>query len=264
MKITDNLEIDGNDILMLYVEGNGVEGYQVPEDWKNPKENEDKIISSKSVNIEVSKNSSINDFDLKEGINIIFFDFIPLASGGEKMTAKDLVEKYPNAIKYIAEYSNGKWGNIVGLSNNNESLGNNFEIIPGKGYLIYMSYDFKISISGLLVKSPIPVAFSQGWNLVGIHGYSKKYTARTLIDSINSIEGLKANNVSWWPTSKSKYEGLQVEDNQEYGLDFPISSTNGYFVRINEFKPESSDCKSIIWHDGGELNGSCGNSKTIF
>jgi hypothetical protein len=54
------------------------------------------------------------------------------------------------------------------------------------------------------------------------------------------------------------YEGLQITDGQEYGFDFPISSTNGYFVRVSDFEPEDETCKSIIWHPDGDLHGNCG------
>ena len=118
-----------------------------------------------------------------------------------------------------------------------------------------------MSIGGYDLKSSIPVNLSGGWNLVGIHGYTTAYTARTLIDSMSKIDGVTANNVTWWPTSKGMYEGLQVTGEQEYGFDFPISPTNGYFVRISSFKPEDSKCKSLLWNEGGTLNGACGITK---
>ena len=75
-----------------------------------------------------------------------------------------------------------------------------------------------------------------------------------MINSVNSIEGLKANNVTYWPTSKGMYQGFQLSEGQEYGQDFPISKDLGYFVRINEIK---EDCRSIWWNPDGEGNGKC-------
>jgi hypothetical protein len=118
-----------------------------------------------------------------------------------------------------------------------------------------------MTIPGYSLTSSVPVAFSAGWNLVGVHGYTTVYTARSFIDSVNSINGLTANNVSWWPTSKSKYEGLQVDNGVEYGLDFPINPINGYFIKISKFAPTDTKCKSLIWNAGGSLNGTCGNTK---
>ena len=50
---------------------------------------------------------------------------------------------------------------------------------------------------------------------------------------------LLANTVSRWEESKSLYEGIQGEMNDQnmmefYGLDFPISKQRAYFVKITE------------------------------
>jgi hypothetical protein len=108
------------------------------------------------------------------------------------------------------------------------------------------------------IESSIPVAFKAGWNLVGINGYSQSFTARSLIDSISSIQGLTANNVTYWPTSKGRYEGFQKSENTEYGFDFPIKENQGYFIRISNFEPVSANSKSTLWQEGGSLNGTSG------
>lgn len=262
VEVENGLEVDGNDVILLYDNRDGVDGYQVPKDYQNPAENEDLILSSNALTIDVKKTSEMYTASLDDGINIVSFDKVLLGEDGSVLKAGDILKKYPKSIRYIASFSGGKWSNIIGNGENGVK-GNDFNIVPGVGYLVFMNYSSKISMSGYKLESPIPVNFSAGWNLVGIHGYSKAFTARSLIDNINTISGLTADNVSWWPTAKGKYEGLQVTDNKEYGLDFPISPSNGYFVRISKFKPEDTSCNSLIWHYGGDLNGKCGNSKTI-
>ena len=205
-------------------------------------------------------------YNLKKGINILSFDFIPVSSDGTTYTARDLVlnaSKTGVNIEYISYFDGGRW--IEGLKCTKEScVGSDFTILPGKGYLLKAAKTSAITVAAYNLKTPIPVNLSAGWNLVGIHGYPKTYTAKTFINSINTIEGLTADNVTWYPTSKGRYDGLQITENVEYGFDFPISPVNGYFVRIKKFEPKNQTCKSIIWHDGNELNGACGDSKTIF
>jgi len=177
--------------------------------------------------------------------------------------ASDLITKAANNgvnIEYISIFSGGRWYSGYSCSSGT-CTGTNFSIVPGKGYVVKSSNSGTITIPGYNLTSSVPVAFSSGWNLVGVHGYTTAYTARTLIDSINTVEGLTANNVSWWPTSKGKYEGLQFENNTEYGLDFSISPTNGYFVRISNYAPKDTACKSLLWNAGGSANGACGNTK---
>ena len=74
----------------------------------------------------------------------------------------------------------------------------------------------------------------EGWNLIGVHGSDTSYTASSLIDSIDANELLDADNVSEWSAGLSRYSGLQKEDGEEYGFDFPIDDHIGYFVRIVE------------------------------
>lgn len=79
-----------------------------------------------------------------------------------------------------------------------------FDLTFGKGYLVIADTDSTFQVSGYGIKSSIPVALSSGWNLVGIHGYTETYTASSLIDSIDTIEGLGADNVTYWPTKVRK------------------------------------------------------------
>ena len=259
-----------NTVNLFYVEVNGEDGLQMPADIDNPQVGDDLVLKSSSLEIKYAQTSEEKTLNLKAGINIISFeDILALSEDDQAATASDLItwaKKQGVDMQVVTHFNDGKWSGGVHCEDENKDncTGNDFSLIPGEGYLVIMGEDANLTVPVYGLQSSIPIAFSQGWNLVGIHGYSKAFTARTLIDSVNSIDGLTADNVSWWPTSKSKYEGLQVTDGTAYGLDFSLSSSNGYFVRINEFEPSSSDCKSIIWHDGGDLNGTCGNSKTIF
>ncbi|MDD4382356.1 MAG: hypothetical protein PHE21_03370, partial [Candidatus Dojkabacteria bacterium] len=218
-----------------------------------------------STMVSVGKNKSDYTIKLEQGINIISINFFGDVANSDSFTAIDLVKLLNRELPYvkrITQFSGGKWeGGIQINQKSGEITGNDFPIVPGRGYLIMANLDGEVKIPGYKLQSSMPVAFSSGWNLVGINGYTKAYTAKSLIESINGIEGLTADNVSWWPTSKGRYEGVQVSDGKTYGLDFAISPINGYFIRIKEYSPSDSDCKSLVWHEGGQLNGVCGNSK---
>ncbi len=254
---------NGNTIYLFYIEANGKEGIQIPADPDNPTSEEDIILDSSAFEITYSQESTAQQYEILEGINILSFNFIPVSTELGAYTAEDLINQASDngvEIQYISAFEGGRWYSGYSCSSDT-CTGTNFSIVPGRGYVIYATNDGTITVPGYNLTSSVPVAFSSGWNLVGIHGYTTAYTARTLIDSINKIEGLTSNNVSWWPISKGKYEGLQVENNTEYGLDFAISPTNGYFVRISEYAPSDTTCKSILWNEGGTLNGTCGNTK---
>lgn len=255
--------MDGKTYNLFYIESNGIEGIQIPEDMANPTSKEDFVLESNVFDINYEKVTTAQQYDIKKGINIISFNFVPVSTDSGAYTAKDVISQASTngvEVQYISTFEGGRWNSGYSCSSGT-CTGNNFTIVPGKGYLVYATQDGTVTIPGYNLTSSVPVAFSAGWNLVGVHGYTTAYTARSFVDSINKITGLTANNVSWWPTSKSKYEGLEVDNGTEYGLDFSISPNNGYFVRISKFAPTDTKCKSLIWNAGGSLNGTCGNTK---
>ena len=254
---------NGNTFYIFYIEANNKEGFQMPADPDNPTPKEDIMLKSSSVAITHKKVASAQSYTLVKGINLVSFNFVPVSTDLGSLTAKGVIEEAAKKgviIQDISSFDGGRWAKGY-TCNGEECSGNDFVILPGKGYLVYATKGGEMTIPGYNLKSSVPVNLSGGWNLVGIHGYTTAYTARTLIDSMSKIDGVTANNVTWWPTSKGMYEGLQVTGEQEYGFDFPISPTNGYFVRISSFKPEDSKCKSLLWNEGGTLNGACGITK---
>jgi hypothetical protein len=257
------LVVDSSEPTLVYIEGNGIDGFQMPADPTNPKANEDFVLSQETYKITYSQVSTAQQYTLKKGINIISFDFIPISTTSGAYTAKDVMDQAKSNgvnIEYITIFDGGRWNGGYQCSNGS-CTGTNFTIVPGKGYLVYATNDGGITIPGYALKSSIPLALSSGWNLIGIHGYSTAFTARTFLDSINTVSGLTADNVSWWPTSLGMYQGLSLVDGVEYGTDFSLSPLNGYFVKISKFSPTDTACKSLIWQPGGSLNGICGNTK---
>ncbi len=245
-----------------FLERNGEEGYQSPKDPSNPQENEDLFIPISSIMLsEPQRITTSKDIALKRGINIISFNFFP-SLGQEQMDSKkflQIVNQTGRNVSRISYFSGGKWdgGNTYDFETG-EVKGVPFPLSTGRGYVVIAERNTTITVPGYEINTPIPIAFSQGTNLIGIHGHSKAYMASTLIKSINSTDGLKSDSVTWWPTYKGMYQGYLYKNGEGYGEDFPISPLNGYFVRISEFKPKENSCRSILWNPGRENHGECG------
>jgi len=196
-------------------------------------------ISDIASQINIVALSRAHNYQLKEGFNFVSFPF--LIPNEEFRTAagllKQLNEVYGDIIFSISRYDGGRW-KIVG-QNTILYSNDDFQLLPGQGYVIKARRNVSISIQGQPVKydaigDKAPIALFEGWNLIGLYGTGvKTYTAKTMIADINA-SNFTAVNVSKWEKEKQSYEGFQFSEGQEYGFDFPINQLESYFVRIKE------------------------------
>lgn len=253
---------DAESGMFFYKERNDIPGFQFPEDLNNPRENEDLPLDQSSVVLDISQKTSGKQYTLKKGVNIMSFDIFPSEGENVQLMSNrflELINQSGQKVSNISYFSGSQWaGGTTYDFKTGETKGAPFPLSQGKGYIVVAERDTTITVPGYKTNGSIPIAFSSGWNLVGVHGHQKAYTAQSFINSINSTKGLKADNVTWWPTSKGRYEGLQVSEGQTYGQDFAISPLNGYFVRITDLQHERQECKSILWNPGGQNNEECG------
>jgi hypothetical protein len=223
-------ELENNDgSLMIYLDKNENGVYDSDTDLK---------ISEIASEITVIILRKEFKYSLKEGLNFISLPFLVPAE--EYRTAAGLLEKlnevYNDAFYSISKFE-GKW-KMVGQ--NVEVYGNDdFQLLPGEGYVIKARRNVDISIVGRPVKyesssDTAPINLYQGWNLIGIYGTGvKTYTAQSMLTDINA-SNFTADNVSKWTKEKQMYDGSQMSEGQEYGFDFPINPLEGVFVRVLE------------------------------
>ena len=156
---------------------------------------------------------------------------------------QNLNEIHSNAIYSISKYD-GTW-KIVG-QNVEVYDANDFQLLPGQGYIFKAKRDVKISLWGHPIQfetteDSAAITFFKGWNLIGLYGNNiKQYTAKSLIQDINAYQPIDftANNVTKWDAEVQRYEGLQLDiengAEMEYGFDYNLNTLQGYFVRISE------------------------------
>ncbi len=206
---------------------------------------DDVDLSADGTEIEFSKELENNEYLFRAGFNFVSLDLVDTNLGIMASTfLENLNAEYSDAFYSIAKYDSG-W--VVVGNRDGESYGdtNDFQIIPGKGYVVRAKRDVTVRVSGKRVIDPVPSSLREGWNLMAAHGASEAYTAESLIDAIDSVASLDADNVTRWVEESSKYEGLQKEPDDEgveqvYGFDFPIQTQSAYFVRIDSGSGEWS------------------------
>lgn len=200
------------------------------------------ILSEQSTNLSLDRVASTQSYKLSNGFNLISFDLVNPEMDNASEFLIEMNEKFNNQIYSIARFEGGKWevmgyraGEVVGAID--------FQLVPGKGYLVKTKANVDIYITGQRVSDPVPVFLTGGWNLVAVHGASTSYTAESLIDAVESVEGLDADNVTKWAAEKGRYEGVQKQADSTgtervFGFDFPIVRDASYFVRVVEGQGE--------------------------
>ncbi|MCA9376894.1 hypothetical protein KC685_03170 [Candidatus Dojkabacteria bacterium] len=199
-------------------------------------DDEDLRLGNESVQVRLEEEYSVNYQRIYPGLNLVQFPYIGRDYGSALELLEFIHENYQNGLISIAGYESGSWS-IVGVREDGKYYGSkDFQIIPGRGYLLKATSEFFLELRGQRVIDPVPISFSPGWNLIGVTGASTQYTAETLLDSLN-LNSIQSDNVSRWIADKGRYDGLQKEQDenglaQVYGFDFPIIASSGYFVRV--------------------------------
>ncbi|MCB9790825.1 fibronectin type III domain-containing protein [Candidatus Nomurabacteria bacterium] len=204
----------------------------------------DIILTQDPTELNLVRSESLLKYDLKKGYNFIAVPLVMPKFNTASQFLLELNSQSDGNVLSIAKYDS-RW-QIVGSNGDNYDA-NDFQIVPGTGYIVKASANTTVEIRGQEIKFDsvgdfAPIYFNSGWNLVGIYGSNaKEYTAESFIDAINSYTeiDLTADNVTRWPTEKARYEGLQKTINDDgtsdvYGFDFPLDNTQktAYFVRV--------------------------------
>jgi hypothetical protein len=218
-----------SDSVLIFVDKNNNQEYDSDIDLK---------VSDIGTKVNIIPITQEYQYQIHTGLNFISFPY--LIYGEEYRTAASLLHKlneiYNDTFYSISKFD-GRW-KIVG-QNTDMYDNNDFQLLPGEGYMIKSKEDIDISIVGQPIQfetetDQAPINLNQGWNLIGLYGTNiKTYTAKSLIEDINTDDFI-ADNVTKWAADKQLYEGLQISDGEEYGFDFPLNKLESYFVRITQ------------------------------
>ena len=227
----DVLLLDGLEYIFYFdTNGNGV--------WDEGEEQ----ITVEGLTVDLTLNDSVEavEIDLVKGLNFVSFEHLPEAVDSCELI-EELDTESERGITQLARFESGAF-EAVSFRRDlaDPPAGDCFPVVPGRGYVIKSNGTGKSGFSGYRLKKPAGVLFdTAGWHLIGVNGGGRTYTASSLIDSIDKVEGLDADNVTKWISKASKYDGLQKEADDAgqmmtFGFDYIIEPGVGYFVRIAE------------------------------
>ena len=156
---------------------------------------------------------------LYKGINIIS---IPLSL--ENNSIEYVLSSIEGSYDVIRTYENGEWKTY---DPNFPEISDLMEIIPGKGYIIFMNSDADLTIQGFEILTSTEIQLSTGWNLIGY----PKLEIRNVENVLTPIEGKYAeiktyNPIDGWRSYHSAHP--------ETATLTMMSPGTGYWVYMNE------------------------------
>ncbi len=239
---------DGSHVFVIgqadYYDTEGIFSLYIDVNKNGDLDDEDVLITDNAETIKLTPLIEGFVYKFSSGFNFVSFPFV-LDNTSINMASEllnYLNEIHGGSFYSIAMFDSGRWKVVGGNGGNFDQ--NDFQIIPGEGYLIKAKWDIDITLYGKEVNyesssDSAPIRFIPGWNLVGLYGSgTKSYTAQSLLEDVTDYSEIDftAVNVSRWLEERTLYEGLQRESGEVYGLDFPIEKQRGYFVKITKGK----------------------------
>lgn len=169
---------------------------------------------------------------LTEGFNLVAFPIIFTDTNGEDISKASKLINYLNdkgaQITSITAFRSGKF--LVYANRDGQEYGEDFNILPGEGYFLKSLSDGVFLFSGKKVENSLEIQLYEGWNLVNIYNSNRaSYSGFDVLKQMNS-QSINAVAISKW--EDSRYYTVASQNGKDYGNDFKVYPTRGYFVRV--------------------------------
>ncbi|HPM14214.1 MAG TPA: hypothetical protein PLK49_02315, partial [Candidatus Dojkabacteria bacterium] len=224
-KTTQFVQTNDNHIV-FFSDDNGNEILDEDEYILSPAEAEYKY------SVSYSKVADSFKLTLTEGFNLVAFPIIFTDTNGEDISKASKLINYLNdkgaQITSITAFRSGKF--LVYANRDGQEYGEDFNILPGEGYFLKSLSDGVFLFSGKKVENSLEIQLYEGWNLVNIYNSNKaSYSGFDVLKQMNS-QSINAVAISKW--EDSRYYTVASQNGKDYGNDFNVYSTRGYFVRV--------------------------------
>lgn len=145
-------------------------------------------------------------------------------------TAKGLISYTKQKVITVASYTNGSWNQIVQVKNGS-TYGEDFNLTPGKSYMIITTEPINITAEVLPASVSLELTSLSGWNLVSASSFgvyslnSKSILQNTTYSKIQQI-------AIWDQNTSSFIYTIKDSNNNIYGESKTISSTTSFFINV--------------------------------
>ena len=182
--------------------------------------------------VSYEKVSDSFELSLQEGFNLVSFPVIFKNDKDQEIRkASELIEFLNSGginITGITAYRGGKF--VPYVLRDGKGFGDDFNILPGEGYFLMSHSNGKFVFPGIKIKDSLEIQLYEGWNLVNIYNSNKaNYSGFDVLKQMNS-QSINAVAISKW--EDSRYYTVASQNGKDYGNDFKVYPTRGYFVRV--------------------------------
>jgi hypothetical protein len=134
----------------------------------------------------------------------------------------------------MSSYYSGYWISYSDV--NGYGYGENFDLLPGRGYIIKVETPTTLTFDGNKFSDPVPFDLMEGWNLIAVHGTDEVFSSRDLLSHIYDSTDIKSDNITSWLTEGQTYKGFHYDPDAKkyYGDDFELKDDKAYFVRVRD------------------------------
>jgi hypothetical protein len=226
--LVENIVLLEGETYQFFIDGNN----------NGVKDEGEEYIELKGLSLEITVDETLSVFtvSLSPGLNYVSFSHLPRSADSCEFIKELNGDTEDREVTMLARFESGAFDvTSYRADAGGEVSGDCFPVVPGRGYVVRSYVSKEVPLGGFALSEPAQVGLdSPGWHLIGVNGSSRSFTALSVIDGMNTIEGLMVDNVTQWDHDSSRYEGLQKENDEVYGFDFPIDDRIGYFVRVSE------------------------------
>jgi hypothetical protein len=194
-------------------------------------------IENPGIQVNLEKTAEVSTYGLKVGWSVVAFPTVMKGDGTSNVEKASQLIKELNAqgaqVTHVVMYDGGKfytYSERQDANGNPVVFGDDFTILPGKGYFVKNYREAGVVLKGLVIENSVPLSLIPGWNLVGFYNASKEeYQGFALLEQMQS-KSISADALSKW--ENSKYYNLILQDGSKYGNDYKVYRNVGYWLRM--------------------------------
>lgn len=196
-------------------------------------------MESRGIQLNLKQVAEVMDYNLALGWNFVAF---PMHMEGENtsniLKASDLIEELrlqEVIATHVVTLRNGVfWVYTTRHMDNNENfvLGEDFNILPGEGYIVYSLDEGKVSLAGKKVDGSLDILLNSGWNLVGIYHSDVEYFMSNDVISMFSEQNSSIDTVTQF--TSGRYQSYIVKEGSVFGFNFEVYPDKAYWIYMGE------------------------------